>query len=393
MGTPPCVFSGAKQVLFTATPFRRDEKEIKGRFVFSYDLRRAYEDRVFGEITFEPVEPQPGVAVDVAIAQAAEARFKADRANGLQHLVMVRVDSIARGKQLKDIYETKTRLKLAFVSGQHSLGHVKKIVTKLQAAELDGIICVNMFGEGFNLPALKIAAVHSPHKTLAITLQFIGRFARTGTGNIGQATFLAEPTSSSEEIRALYETGAIWRDIIQNLSSSRIEFEIRRRQVLDSFVTEAVPDMDGFSLYTVRPYFHTKVFAAPAPVDLRTELDFPTKHQIIFSGISDPNGAAVYLTRQTVRSPWSSDERFTNVSYDLFIFHHNPAAKLLFICASRRDEMLYSRLARNLLGGRPRNPPRIASSAVHLMIWKRRSSSASACASAMPSAGRSSTIE
>ena len=29
----------ATQVLFTATPFRRDEKEIKGKFVFSYDLR------------------------------------------------------------------------------------------------------------------------------------------------------------------------------------------------------------------------------------------------------------------------------------------------------------------------------------------------------------------
>jgi superfamily II DNA or RNA helicase len=31
----------AKQVLCTATPFRRDEKEIKGKLVFTYDLRQS----------------------------------------------------------------------------------------------------------------------------------------------------------------------------------------------------------------------------------------------------------------------------------------------------------------------------------------------------------------
>jgi superfamily II DNA or RNA helicase len=347
-------FSSSKQVLFTATPFRRDDKEIKGKFVFSYDLRRAYDDKVFGDIAFEPVTPRPGIGIDIAIAQAAESRFTRDRAQGLQHLVMVRVDSIARGKELKKVYEENTRLRLAFVSGAHTLKHVKAVVEKLRAAELDGVICVNMFGEGFNLPTLKIAAVHSPHKSLAITLQFIGRFARTGQSGVGQATFLAEPTTSGAGIRELYETGAVWRNIIQNLSAARIDSEISCRDVLDSFVIDAAPDMSDFSLYTVRPYYHAKVFAAPEPIDLDAEPDFPAKHQIIYKGISGASGAVVYLTRQTVRSAWSTDERFTNVSYDLFIFHYNAAAGLLFICASRRDEMLYNRLARTLLNGRPR---------------------------------------
>jgi len=35
----------AKQVLFTATPIRRMKKEIKGKLVFNYDLRRAQSDR------------------------------------------------------------------------------------------------------------------------------------------------------------------------------------------------------------------------------------------------------------------------------------------------------------------------------------------------------------
>lgn len=344
----------AKQVLFTATPFRRDEKEIKGKLVFTYDLRRAFQDRVFGDITFEPVLRGAAASIDVAIATATEAKFRNDRAAGLAHLVMVRTDGLTRAKELKEIYERHTGLHLAFVNGQHSLAHVKRIVEKLRSQELDGIVCVNMFGEGFNLPNLKIAAVHSPHKSLAITLQFIGRFARTGQQNIGGATFLAEPISSGAEIDELYEAGAIWRNIVQNLGAGRVEAEVQTREVLDSFQIDASPDMDDFSLYTVRPYFHAKVFATPDGVDLATEPDLPEKLQIIFKGVSDPHGAAVYLTRQAVRSPWSSDERFTNVAYDLFIFHHNVAANLLFICSSRRNAKLYTRLAARLVPGRPR---------------------------------------
>ena len=73
----------ARQALFTATPFRREEKEIKGKFVFTYDLRRAYEDRVFGDITYQPVRRPPGTpSADVAIALATEAKFRADRRCG-----------------------------------------------------------------------------------------------------------------------------------------------------------------------------------------------------------------------------------------------------------------------------------------------------------------------
>ena len=48
-----------------------------------------------------------------------------------------------------------------------------------------------MLGEGFDFPNLKIAAIHSPHKSLVSTLQFIGRFARTNAENIGTAKFIA----------------------------------------------------------------------------------------------------------------------------------------------------------------------------------------------------------
>jgi len=343
----------AKQTLFTATPFRRDEKEIKGKIVFTYDIRRANQDRVFGDITFKPVEPPKETSIDLAIAKATEKQFQDDRTAGLKHLVMVRTDTVSRAKELKKLYDDNTMLRLAFVNGQHTLKHVKAAVVKLRAGDLDGIVCVNMFGEGFNLPNLKIAAIHSPHKSLAITLQFIGRFARASQTDIGRATFLAEPKSSSEELSELYEAGAIWREIVQNLSAARIDSEVTNRDVLDSFDIEAAPDMNDFSLYTIKPYFHAKIFSAP-DADLKIQPDFPEKLQVIFKGLSDPHGAAVYLTREAVRSSWSTDERFTDIEYDIFIFHHNREAGLLFICASRRHAVLYNRLVKNVVEGRAR---------------------------------------
>src|SRR5437867_1395705 len=52
------------------------------------------------------------------------------------------------------------------------------------------VVCVDMLGEGYDLPQLKIAALHDMHKSLAVTLQFTGRFTRT-EANIGEATVIA----------------------------------------------------------------------------------------------------------------------------------------------------------------------------------------------------------
>ena len=48
-----------------------------------------------------------------------------------------------------------------------------------------------MLGEGFDFPRLKIAAIHDPHKSIATTIQFVGRFTRTSNNKIGDATIIA----------------------------------------------------------------------------------------------------------------------------------------------------------------------------------------------------------
>lgn len=343
--------SGARQVLLTATPFRRDEKEIKGKLAFIYDVRRAHRDGVFGDLTFQAVSVTPDQNVDLAIARAAERKLRADRSLGFKHLLMVRVDSIARGKQLRKLYADETRLNLEFVTGASSLAKVRKVVEKLRKQELDGVVCVNMFGEGFDLPNLKVAAVHSPHKSLAVTLQFIGRFARTNSAEIGKATFLAEPHSQESELGELWTSGAPWPEIIANLSAARVAQEASSRAVLETFDVEMAPELADFGLGALRPYFHVKILECPDGVDLSQHLDFPENTKVVFRGISGAEGAVVYITQEITKARWSIDVRIQDVRFDLYVCHYAEAKGLLFLCSSRRASDVYVRLASQLCLG------------------------------------------
>jgi superfamily II DNA or RNA helicase len=110
------------------------------------------------------------------------------------------------------------------------------IIDALRDKELDGIICVDMLGEGFDFPNLKIAAVHDPHKSLANTLQFIGRFARTNAKNIDIAKFIA---MNDEELiienKALYKSDAVWQEIIIDLSENKISREEAEKEYINEY--------------------------------------------------------------------------------------------------------------------------------------------------------------
>jgi superfamily II DNA or RNA helicase len=71
------------------------------------------------------------------------------------------------------------------------------------------VVCVDMLGEGFDLPELKIAAFHDVKKSLAVTLQLAGRFTRAKP-NLGDPTFIANigDPKVSDELRILYAQDA-----------------------------------------------------------------------------------------------------------------------------------------------------------------------------------------
>ena len=150
--------SAATHVLFTATPFRLDRKELSGEIVYDYPLSKAYEDGIFGEIQYVPVES--GMDNDLCIAKRAEEVLLNDRKAGYEHYLMVRTDTKVSAEKLEELYKDNTSLKLSKVDSSMSNSKVKHILKLLRSGELDGIVCVDMLGEGYDFPNLKIAAIH-----------------------------------------------------------------------------------------------------------------------------------------------------------------------------------------------------------------------------------------
>lgn len=351
-------FPKAKRVLFTATPFRRDKGEITGKLVYDYPLNKAYEDKIFGNIEYIPVEPQ-GVNNDVAVAQKAEQVFNDDRNQNLEHFLMVRTDTKTRANELKKIYDENTKLNLQLVHSGLAYNTIKKTISRLQNKELDGIICVNMLGEGFDFPNLKIAAIHSPHKSLPVTLQFIGRFARTNADNIKTAKFIAVPAEIKSEVDELYKEGAIWQEIVTNLSRGRIEEEVIGREMMSSFrsPTNVTIETADISLYALHPYNHVKIYSVEEGADTLKPIKLPKDYSLVFRQPSPELSAVVLIAEEKTSPRWTNLELFIRTEYHLFVVYFDEETGLLFINSSCRNDSLYEYLSSFFSNSEPKQLP------------------------------------
>jgi len=348
-------FPRARRILFTATPFRRDGKEIRGNFVYTYPLEKARLDGVFGKIRYEPVDAQgPTLERDVAVAKQVEQTFRADRTRGFSHLVLVRTDTKERAKELSLVYAEHTSLNLISLNSSHSLAYAKRTIKRLRAKEIDGIITVNMLGEGFDFPNLKIAGIHSPHKSLAATLQFIGRFARTSEPDLGIATFHAVPEDIEIEREKLFKHGAAWQEIVENLSSKQIEKEAEKRRVLGGFQydLDELSTLDDFSLHSLQPQCHVKIYRVYGSFDVNQEIEFPGfEAEPIFHSHNPETNSTVWIIRRLLPCKWDSDGTFVDVNYELLFLHHHRKSQLLFVGSTIKVEGYYSQVVEQLTGG------------------------------------------
>lgn len=354
-------FANSKKALFTATPFRRDEKVLRGRIVFDYPLAKARDDGVFGRLEYIAVEPAAGLDNDVALARAASAQLAVRRSSGLRDLVMVRTAQRSRAESLAELYERETSMRLRTVYGSHSQKHVRSIIKSLRAGDLDGVICVDMLGEGFDLPELKLGVLHSPHKSLAVTLQFIGRFARTTAVNTGHAGFLAIPSEIESEAQPLFVPGAEWNEIVETASRQRIDAERESREVLETFqrpsttTTDPAEDIEvEVDLASITPYFHVKILEVTGGVDLDLPFVPPVEGEPILLRRSTEHQALVCVTRDASPCRWTRGDQLVDVQHDLFVLFFDEPSGLLFVCTSRRDVAVYDEIAAQVAPDRAR---------------------------------------
>ncbi len=334
----------SRHFLFTATPFRLDRKEIKGDMLFSYPLSMAYRDGIFGEIRYIPIEE--AAEKDKLIAQEAERVFLNDRQQGYDHYLMVRTDTKAKAKLLDELYQETTSLKLKRTDSSMTYRAIKNCIDDLRDKLIDGIICVDMLGEGFDFPNLKIAAVHTPHKSLASTLQFIGRFARTNAENIGSAKFIA---MNDEELiienKHLYTSDAVWQEVIMDISECTITREEEIKKNLSDYKRddENPASDDDISLYSLRPNCHAKVYIISGFNPNGTFPDACRVDNRVYRNIEE--NTVIGVGSLNTRPRWLETDQVLDIQNLLFIVHYQKETSLLFIYSQLKSENDYEAIA------------------------------------------------
>lgn len=334
----------AKHVLFTATPFRMDNKTIKGAFVYNYPLSQAYRDGIFGEIQYIPISNAPNK--DYLIAKKAESVFLLDREKEYEHYLMVRASSKVRAKELQGLYNSETILNLKKIDSSMSSKIVYKTIDELRSRDLDGIICVDMLSEGFDFPNLKIAAIHDPHKSLANTLQFIGRFARTNAENIDVAKFIA---MNDEELvienKALYKSDAIWQEIIIDLSENKINREETEKEYISEFLAENNDQIDldmKLSLHAIRPNCHAKLYKVTG-FDIHGE--FPDMCNIVYGPyLNKEDNTIVAIGKGYANPKWYTGDSLKDEENLLYIVHYQKQTRILYIYSQVKSEFIYKQI-------------------------------------------------
>lgn len=225
-------FAEDKQIFFTATPFRGDQKDLKGKTLFNYSVKAAQKDGYFSKIKLVDVdELSSEESKNEKIAILAIQQLKDDLERGFNHVVMARCGSMKEAAAVAKIYTEKfPDVKLLHIDSRNK--PPKNWLDSFSSEDpYRVIVCVDMIGEGFDLPQLKIAALHSRPKTLVPTLQLIGRVARA-KDKLGPATIIAslKTKDSSKEVDPLFEYTDDFEKVLANVTDQK-NFEVQARQV------------------------------------------------------------------------------------------------------------------------------------------------------------------
>lgn len=329
-----------KVLQFTATPFRRDGKLVDGDIIYTYPLKRAQEDGYFKPITFCPIHELNTVNSDMAIAKAALAQLNKDLSDGKNHLVMARCQSIDRAIVVQSIYK-KLAPSFAPLLVHSNLPDTVERIEIVRQGNSKIVVCVDMLGEGFDLPELKIAAIHDPHKSLSVILQFIGRFTRSSGRNLGDATAIANVADPdmSESLERLYSEDSDWNSVLSELSSEAAKDHSELIDFLNnSEVIENNDDepFENISHHLIKPTLSTLFYHADLFSPKRFYEGLPKSYQVIRVWINDKSKTLFFVTHSKEKVKWSRSKEIVDTSWDLFILHFDEARKLMYFSSTEK---------------------------------------------------------
>lgn len=317
-----------RAALLTATPFRRDRKRLPGRLVYHYSLRQAISDGVYSPVTFVPVEAE--VDVDRPVAQAAIEQLRTATHQAEGSLLLVRTDRVEHAKDLVKLYG-ELGVTLGLITAQQSGRTVRRTIARLHSGELLGVASVGALVEGFDLPKLKIAAYHRPHKSLPATLQFIGRIARV-TGGAAPAELVAARNAVTSETAELYREDVAWIELLPQLADAAVLEEHETRQYLADAEIRGPEELSPSAL---TPRRMVQVFdSSDCPhIDLAADFTYLPHGRVVFRFIDSDGALLAVITERRVRPTWIESDVLDTFEYHLLLAVHDEARQLLFVTA------------------------------------------------------------
>lgn len=321
------LFSEKKILQFTATPYRNDNKALSGVITYNFPLKRSQELGYFSKITFESICVYDTEEADKKIAQKAIKKLRDDIKGNYNHILMARVSKIERAKQIFSYYEGEKDLNPVQINSE------EKDISKIRKQILDGkhkiIVCVNMLGEGFDLPELKIAALHDNHKSLPIFLQFIGRFARERK-DLGEAYVVANIDSdkTNESMQEIWNSKD-WNQVLTFVSASNIENQVEFQEYVENFF-----DINSeFPIQSLSPTLSTLIYDTSEcdviPWDIPNVLP-SLNGKVVFEGNINKE-LLIVITEQKNKLGWIDNDSLFEKSYNLYLFYYSQKHNLLFV--------------------------------------------------------------
>ena len=340
---------------FTATPYRGDGKKLEGKLIYQYSIAKAFDEGIFEKIQFEAVSEYYDDKSDEVVARKALEVLQKDSLVGLEHVLMVKTSTIKHARELKKIYTSllkeyfPKKMEVLLATSRDGINEEDK--DKLKKGKTKIVVCVDMFGEGYDLPNLKILALHKKCKSLPIFMQLVGRFTRVNnTKKLGQATIISNIVADDicEQFQELYQADADWNLLIGNLS---------KEKMVEEFFSSSI---DGeYNHELIRKLFSSNSFYIKNSATIYKEIDADIngifeKNNLkkFFNKLSDKYISAIFkdedlgiiLSRKKVTPMWVSSDELQFDLYDIFIFLKKDTD--LFIHGSNKD--LVHNLAKEL---------------------------------------------
>lgn len=332
-------FAKVKTVQFTATPFRNDGMRVDGKFIFVYPLGLAQSQGYFQRIEYQPVDGLDRDDIDDQIIERVGNQLVKDIGNGFNHLAMARGKKRARAEELHVKYKERLpEYNPVLLHSGLTPAEQTDALKALRSGESRIVVCVDMLGEGFDLPELKVAGLHDPKRSEAVTLQFVGRFTRT-RADLGMATVIAATTKDdTTPLAALFAEDADWNKLINLIGTRATQRAVRREEVFEGFggIEADIP------LETLRPTLGTIVYRTPlAPWDPLGGIERFDQKQLIVDGphINHQDALVMFITERTDQPKWTRFKGVSDVIYDLYILHWDQEHGILYISASNDDRV------------------------------------------------------